>query len=148
MVAAVVASTVPGVGPGSGTANAAPGEHEVTYSVSSPIETIPMLYFMAKQPPSVTAYADNTPAFLYAIRPKLNPDMVWSTTVSMPNPDQWATVSAFNSFAEVNTPEDNPGVSANFRCDIAVDGRIVVSKQGEYRVECTLRDWEATRNQR
>lgn len=50
MVAAVVASAVPGVGPGSGTANAAPGEHEVTYSVSSPIETIPMLYFMAKQP--------------------------------------------------------------------------------------------------
>lgn len=39
-------------------------------------------------------------------------------------------------------------MSANFRCDIAVDGQIVVSKQGEYRVECTLRDWEATRNQR
>jgi hypothetical protein len=96
---------------------------------------------MATEPSSITAYADNTAKYLYAARPKVNSDAPWTYTTTLTNPNQWARVSAYNHFAEINAPSDVPGVNAGFHCEIVVDGQVVVSQQGDRYVECTTRRW-------
>jgi hypothetical protein len=115
--------------------------HEVVYTVTAGAELYSQIFFMAKQPPNVTAYADDTASYLYSVRPKINADKSWTYTTTLANPDQWATVSAYNHFSEREQPADVPGVLADFHCQITIDGQVVLSMQGDRDVECTLRKW-------
>lgn len=132
--AAIVAFTIP-------TAKANTDGHQITYTVTAEAELYAQIFFMAKQPPSITAYADNAAGYLYSVRPKINRYKSWTYTTTLNDPDQWATVSAFNHYSEREWPADVPGVLANFHCQIDVDGHMVVSLQGDRAVECTLRQW-------
>ncbi|MCV7406379.1 hypothetical protein [Mycobacterium marseillense] len=132
--AAVVTSTNP-------TAKANADGHQITYTVTAEAELYAQIFFMAKQPASITAYADNAAGYLYSVRPKINRYKSWTYTTTLADPDQWATVSAFNHYSEREWPADVPGVLANFHCQIGIDGHVVVSLQGDRAVECTLRQW-------
>jgi hypothetical protein len=149
-VAAALIVIAAGVGITHGTSSANPGGHQVTYTVTTVSELVAQIYYMATEPPDMSAYADNTPKYLWASRPKVNPDAPWSYTTTLANPNQWATVSAFNHYAEADQPSDRgqvpperylPGINAGFHCEIVIDGQVVVSKQGDHDVECSTRPW-------
>jgi hypothetical protein len=124
-----------------GISSANPGSHRVTYTVTATSELYAQIFYMATEPPSMTAYADNTPKYLFAARPKVNSDAPWSYTTTLANPNQWADVSAYNHFAEINEPSATPGINAGFHCEIVVDGQVVVSQQGDRYVECSTQHW-------
>jgi hypothetical protein len=115
--------------------------HQITYTVEAEADLYAQILFMAKQPPNLTAYADNAAGYLYSVRPKINRYKSWTYTTTLSDPDQWATVSAFNHFSEREQPPDVPGVLADFHCQIAIDGHVVLSMRGDRDVECTLRQW-------
>jgi hypothetical protein len=138
-VAAVLILAAAGVVLSHGTSNASPGGHQVTYTVTAANPLVAHIMFMALEPENTTAYADNPAKYLYAIRPKVNPDAPWSYTTTLADPNEWATVQAYNHFAEKDQPPGQPGVNAGFHCSIAIDGQVVVSRQGDYNVECSTR---------
>lgn len=122
-----------------GTSSANPGGHQVTYRVTAANPLVAQILFMAVEPQDTTDYSDNPAKYLYAVRPKVNADKPWSYTTTLANPNQWATVDAFNHFAEKDQPSYAPGVNAGFHCSITIDGQVVVSQQGDRSVECSTR---------
>jgi hypothetical protein len=140
-VAATLIVAAAGVALTHGTSNASPSGHQVTYTVTAANALFAHVYYMATEPPSMTAYADNTAKYLWSTRPRVNSDAPWSYTTTLADPSQWATVSAYNHFAETDQPPDAPGVDAKFHCQIVIDGQVVVSHQGDRSVECTMRQW-------
>lgn len=120
------------------------GGHKVTYTVTATRELFAQITYMATEPPSMAAYADTTPKYMFTARSKMNSDAPWSYTATLANPEQWAMVSAYNHFSERSAPSDVPGVNAGFHCEIAIDGQVVVSQRGDYYVECVTRRWWPT----
>jgi hypothetical protein len=138
-VAAALILAAAGVALPHGTSSADPGGHQVTYTVTAANALVAHIMFMALEPENTTAYADNPAKYLYAIRPKVNPDAPWSYTTTLANPNEWATVQAYNHFAEKDQPPNTPGINAGFHCAITIDGQVVVSRQGDRDVECSTR---------
>jgi hypothetical protein len=56
----------------------------------------------------------------------------WTYQLDLHKPEEWAMVVA-NTGPEPGTP--------NFHCEIAVDGAVVVSKDGAQGVLCSIRGW-------
>ena len=139
-VAAALLVAAAGVALTHGSSSAGPGGHQVTYTITATKWVVAEVWYMAAEPPNITAYADDQAKYMYSLHPKLNEGVPWSTTTTLANPNQWATVSAHNHYG-MQQPVENPGVNAGFHCELAIDGHVVLSKQGDRDVECTLRHW-------
>lgn len=141
-VASVVAATLivatVGVELAKETSSASPVGHQVTYTITSQIEQYADIVFMAKQPANETDYADHAQRYLYALRPKVNPDAPWSYTTTLANPERWAWLSVgdFYLFNDVYVPAEVAAIDHGYHCEIAIDGHVVVSNRGRLEVGC------------
>jgi hypothetical protein len=121
-----------------GTSSADPVGHQVTYKITSEIEQYASIAFIAHQPANETDYADNSQKYLFTMRPKVNPDAPWSYTTTLADPGRWAWLSAgaFDAFEDFYLPRRVASINHGYRCEIAIDGRVVISNRGSIDVGC------------
>ena len=141
-VAATLLVTAGGVALSHGTSGADPGGHKVTYTITAARELYAQIRYMAADPPNMTVYAENMQKYMFTSRPKVSPDVPWSYATTLVTPNQWATVSASDQIPLSRSVLDAPeGADPKFRCEIAIDGQVVVSQRGGREVSCTTRAW-------
>ena len=105
----------------------APGGRQVTYTVTTTSDLTANIYYVTGDPPNQAAA--NDPAFMPLARTLVGPGAPWTFQATLNDPTQWAFVSASGGLR----------VNPEFRCEIAVDGQVVVSQQGGSGVQCSLR---------
>ena len=105
------------------------GAHQVTYTVTTTSDLTANIYYVTADPPGQAAA--NDPQFMPMARTNVGPGSPWTFQTTLNNPDQWAFVSASGGLR----------VNPEFRCEIAVDGQVVLSQQGGSGVQCALRPW-------
>lgn len=105
------------------------GAHQVTYTVTTTSDLTANIYYVTADPPSQAAA--NDPQFMPMARTGVGPGAPWTFQTTLNNPTQWAFISASGGLR----------VNPEFRCEIAVDGQVVVSQQGGSGVQCALRPW-------
>lgn len=105
----------------------APGGRQVTYTVTTTSDLTANIYYVIGDPPNQAAA--NDPAFMPLVRTLVGPGAPWTFQATLNDPTQWAFVSASGGLR----------VNPEFRCEIAVDGQVVVSQQGGSGVQCSLR---------
>jgi len=106
-----------------------PGAHQVTYRVTTTSDLTANIYYVVGDPPDQAAA--NKPEFMPMARTQVGPGAPWSFQATLNDPTQWAFVSASGGLR----------VNPEFRCEITVDGQVVVSQQGGSGVQCALRPW-------
>lgn len=111
------------------TGDAPAGARQVTYTVTTTSDLTANIYYVVSDPPDRAAA--NKPEFMPMARTTVGPGAPWTLQTTLDNPDQWAFVSASGGLR----------VNPEFRCEIAVDGKVVVSQQGGSGVQCALRPW-------
>lgn len=118
-------------GPDATTTPSTPGDgaHQVTYTVTTTSDLTANIYYVSADPPDQGAA--NDPQYMPMARTLVGPGAPWSFQASLEDPTQWAFVSASGGLR----------VNPEFRCEIAVDGQVVVSQQGGSGVQCSLRPW-------
>ena len=123
---------VPGLSMSAGRAHADPVWHQVTYTVSAKNPIYADIFYQDQDPTVYSDYSHNPYTFTPQIHTDIAPGKPWVQQVPLLNPDQWAMVTVSTGH-EPGTP--------NFHCDLAVDGVVVVSKDGPRGVLCSLRTW-------
>ena len=118
-------STAP-AGPSS---TAPAGTHQVTYTVTTTSDLTANIYYVTADPPNQAAA--NKPEFMPMARTQVGPGSPWTLQTNLSDPTKWSFVSASGGLR----------VNPEFRCEIAVDGQVVVSQQGGSGVQCALRPW-------
>lgn len=112
------------------TTSAAPaGAQQVTYTITTTSDLTANIYYVVGDPPDQAAA--NKPEFMPMARTMVGPSAPWTFQTNLEDPTQWAFVSASGGLR----------VNPEFRCEIAVDGQVVVSQQGGSGVQCALRPW-------
>ncbi len=120
------------VSPGPAKADDDPPMHQVVYTVSANNPIYADIYYGDQDPTKFSDYSHNPYTFTPNIRADIAPGRPWTQQVMLINPDQWAMVS-------VSTGRQ-PGLPG-FHCTVSVDGNVVVSKDGDRGVLCSLRTW-------
>lgn len=105
------------------------GASQVTYTVTTTSDLTANIYYVSADPPDQEAA--NDPEFMPLARTVVGPGAPWTMQTTLDDPNQWAFVSASGGLR----------VNPEFRCEIAVDGQVVVSEQGGSGVQCALRPW-------
>ena len=105
------------------------GASQVTYTVTTTSDLTANIYYVSADPPDQEAA--NDPEFMPLARTTVGPGAPWTVQTTLDDPTQWAFVSASGGLR----------VNPEFRCEIAVDGQVVVSQQGGSGVQCALRPW-------
>ena len=118
------ASSVP-----SGSSGTPAGAHQVTYTVTTTSDLTANIYYVVGDPPDQASA--NKPEFMPMARTQVGPGSPWTFQGSLNDPTKWAFVSASGGLR----------VNPEFRCEIAVDGKVIVSQQGGSGVQCALRPW-------
>lgn len=103
--------------------------HQVTYTVTTTSDLTANIYYVTSDPPGQVLA--NDPLFMPLARTAVGPGAPWVLQTTLNNPTQWAFISASGGLR----------VNPEFRCEIAVDGQVVVSQQGGSGVQCALRPW-------
>ena len=115
-----------------GRAHADPVMHHVKYTVTAQNPIYTDIYYLDHQPAMFSDYSHNPYSFTPHVDVDLGPGKPWSFDLDMSNPDEYAMV-----VASTGTEPGTPGL----HCDLAVDGAVVVSKDGPKGVLCSLRNW-------
>ncbi len=115
-----------------GRAHADPVMHHVKYTVTAQHPIYTDIYYLDQQPEKFSDYSHNPYSFTPHIDVDLGPGQPWSFEFDMSDPDHYAMV-----VASTGTEPGEPGL----HCDLAVDGAVVVSKDGPKGVLCSLRNW-------
>ena len=102
------------------------GPQQVTYTVTTTSDLMANIYYVTADPPSQALATD--PQYMPLARTTVGPGAPWVFQTTMNNPIQWAFVSASGGLR----------VNPEFRCEIAVDGQVMVSQQGGSGVQCSL----------
>lgn len=105
------------------------GAQQVTYTVTTTSDLTANIYYVSADPPDQSAA--NDPEFMPLARTMVGPGAPWTMQTTLNDPTQWAFVSASGGLR----------VNPEFRCEIAVDGQVVVTQQGGSGVQCALRPW-------
>lgn len=105
------------------------GARRVTYTVTTTSDLTANIYYVTADPPSKAEA--NDPKFMPMARTLVGPGAPWTFEATLNDPTEWAFVSASGGLR----------VNPEFRCEIAVDGEVVVSQQGGSGVQCALRPW-------
>ncbi|OPX12759.1 hypothetical protein [Mycobacterium sp. AT1] len=110
-----------------------PPLHAVKYTVFSetPFRNAE-IYYHAVDPPNFADYSHDPYAFTPNVEADLGPNQQWTMDVMLANPDDWAMVTV--------TSLDSPS-RPNFHCVLAVDGKVVVAKQGPVGALCSIRNY-------
>ncbi len=118
---------------GSGRAHADdPVMHHVKYTVSAQNPIYTDIYYLDQEPERWSDYSHNPYSFTPHVDVDIAPGKSWSYELDLSKPDVYAMV-----VASTGTEPGTPGL----HCDLAVDGAVVVSKDGPKGVLCSLRNW-------
>lgn len=115
-----------------GSAHADPIMHHVKYTVTAKNPIYTDIYYLDQQPAKFSDYSHNPYEFTPHVDVDLGPGQPWSFDLDMSDPDHYAMV-----VASTGTEPGEPGL----HCELAVDGAVVVSKDGPKGVLCSLRTW-------
>jgi hypothetical protein len=106
--------------------------HHVKYTVTAAKPIYADIYYLDQEPPNFADYSHIPYQFVPNIQADIAPGRPWSYELNLANPDQWALVTA-----STGTEPGTPG----FHCELAVDGAVVVAKDGPKGVLCSIRSW-------
>jgi hypothetical protein len=106
--------------------------HHVKYVVSASNPIYADIYYLDQEPAIFADYSHNPYQYVPNVQIDIAPGRPWVYELNLANPDEWAMVSASRG-PEPATPQ--------FHCDLTVDGKVVVSKDGPTGVLCSLRHW-------
>ena len=109
-----------------------PVMHHVKYAVTAENPIYTSIYYLDHQPEKFADYSHNPYSFTPHVDVDLGPGKPWTYDLDMTNPDDYAMV-----VASTGTEPGTPGL----HCVLAVDGVVVVSKDGLKGVLCSLRNW-------
>jgi hypothetical protein len=109
-----------------------PVMHHVKYTVSADNPIYADIYYLDQEPQKFADYSHNPYQFVPNIRADIAPGKSWSYELDLAQPDVWALVTA-STGTEPGTPQ--------FHCNLTVDGKVVVTKDGAKGVLCSLRNW-------
>lgn len=116
------------------TSHADPAGHQVTYTITATGNLTGTVRYMNSDPPSQAAYDANSAQFLNTAQTAITADpLVYTATLT--NPNQWGYVNAIGA---CKWP-DCTGSVAEIRCEIAVDGQVVVTNTATTTVTCATR---------
>lgn len=124
-----------GIAAGTGTARAdddPPPAHRVVYTITANNPAYADIYYQDQDPAKFSDYSHNPYPFTPNVQADIAPGRPWSQTVMLVDPAHWAMVSV--------SMQRQPGFPG-FHCTLSVDGAVVVSKDGERGVLCSLRTW-------
>jgi hypothetical protein len=114
-------------------AHADPVWHQVVYIVSTRNPAYLDIFYQDQDPTLYSDYSHNPYTFTPQVHADVAPDKPWVQPVNLLNPDQWAMVTA--------TTGREPVVDGGVQCNLSVDGKVVVSKNGPKGALCSLRTW-------
>ncbi|HTQ22479.1 hypothetical protein [Mycobacterium sp.] len=118
---------------GSGSVHADdPVMHHVKYTVSAQKPIYTDIYYLDHEPAIFSEYSHNPYSFTPHVDIDIAPGKPWSYELDLSKPDVYAMVVASTG--------TEPG-APNLHCELAVDGVVVVSKDGPKGVLCSLRNW-------
>ena len=106
--------------------------HQVRYTLTAQNPIYAEIYYLDQEPEVFANWSHNPFQYMPNIEVDLVPNQPWTFELGLQKPEQWAMVMA-NTGPEPSTP--------NFHCEIAVDGVVVVSKDGARGVLCSIRTW-------
>jgi hypothetical protein len=118
---------------GSGRAHADdPVMHHVKYTVTAQNPIYTDIYYLDHEPAIFSDYSHNPYSFTPHVDIDIAPGKPWSYELDLSKPEVYAMVVASTG--------TEPG-APNLHCELAVDGVVVVSKDGPKGVLCSLRNW-------
>ncbi|PJE13217.1 MAG: hypothetical protein CK428_10695 [Mycobacterium sp.] len=120
------------IAPGQATADDDQPMHQVVYTISAKNPIYADIYYQDQDPTKFSDYSHNPYTFTPNIQADIAPGRPWTQRVMLVNPDAWAMVSV-STGRQPGTP--------GFHCTVSVDGNVVVSKDGDRGVLCSLRTW-------
>ncbi|MBO0864671.1 MAG: hypothetical protein J2P16_06335 [Mycobacterium sp.] len=106
--------------------------HHVKYTVSAANPIYTDIYYLDQEPKIFADYSHNPYQFVPNVKVDIAPGHPWSYELDLAKPDVWAMVTA-STGTEPGTPQ--------LHCDLTVDGKVVVSKDGPKGVLCSIRHW-------
>jgi hypothetical protein len=110
-----------------------PVMHHVKYAVTAENPIYTDIYYLDHQPEKFSDYSHNPYLFTPHVDVDLGPGKPpWTFDLDMSDPGDYAMV-----VASTGTEPGTPGL----HCVLAVDGAVVVSKDGLKGVLCSLRNW-------
>ena len=109
-----------------------PVMHHVKYTVSAQKPIYTDIYYLDHEPAIFSEYSHNPYSFTPHVDIDIAPGKPWSYELDLSKPDVYAMVVASTG--------TEPG-APNLHCELAVDGVVVVSKDGPKGVLCSLRNW-------
>lgn len=107
------------------------GGHEVTYTITATSDLTGNISYIKTDPPSMAAYNARSSEYLETVRVPISGGQPLVYTTTLADPNQWALVTASGGLR----------INPEFRCEITVDGEVVVSQQGGSGVTCSTRPW-------
>ena len=132
-VASAMLIATPGLFVTTGRAHADdPVMHHVKYTVTAQNPIYTDIYYLDHEPAKFSDYSHNPYSFSPHIDVDLGPGKSWSYELDLSKPDVYAMV-----VASTGTEPGTPGL----HCELAVDGSVVVSKDGPKGVLCSIRNW-------
>lgn len=120
------------------TAQADPAGHQVTYTVSATGNLTGQVRYMNTDPPSQSAFDDNSSRYMNTVQATFGADQPLVYTTTLANPNQWAFVNASGG---CHWPDCGSGSAPQLHCEIAVDGKVVVTQNATTGVTCSTRPW-------
>ncbi len=129
---AVLSATASLTTPPKSPADDGPVMHHVKYTVSADNPIYADIYYIDHEPEKFSDYSHNPYEFAPNVHPDLAPGKPWSYELDLAKPEVWAMVVA-STGTEPGTPQ--------FHCDLSVDGKSVVTKDGPKGVLCSIRNW-------
>ncbi|OBJ68267.1 hypothetical protein [Mycobacterium sp. 1274756.6] len=130
--ALMVAAAGVAVSQAAATADPEEGGHEVTYTITTTSDLHGDIRYIETDPPSMDAYNAEPDKYLKTLyRTPITGGQTLVYTTRLADPGQWALITASGGLR----------INPEFRCEIAVDGEVVVSQQGGSGVTCSTRPW-------
>lgn len=109
-----------------------PTLHHVKYTVTAEKPSYADIYYRDTDPPTWAEYSHNPYQFSPRVEAEVGPDQPWVLEVMLADPSRWAMVAASGGSSPIEPM---------FRCELAVDGVVVDSKDGPKGALCSLRHW-------
>jgi len=120
------------------TAVADPSGHQVTYTVTATGNLTGQVRYMNSDPPSQAAFDNNSAQYMTTAQAAFSAGQPLVYTTTLANPNQWAFVNASGG---CHWPDCGSGSTPQLHCEIAVDGKTVVTQDATTGVTCSTRPW-------
>lgn len=110
---------------------APPIVHNVKYTITTDDPANVQIWFLDTEPPDEFAWSHDSYSFARNYVVPFATETVWTWELPMVNPLAWAWVSASVDMLQPPT----------VRCELSIDGVVVVANSGDRHVLCSTRNW-------